>query len=432
MDVTDLLFRAAHVAVALAVLLLLAYAGRTAARLLRQPEVVGEVTAGLLIGPAVLALSDRALFDALLPADVIDVLELVGQTGLVLFLVGIAHKLRSGPGGPPRQAVAALATGAFVVPFASGLLLVGLIWLTDDTAARGDGPLPAYLLMVAVAMSITAVPVLSRILGDRGLTESPEGRLSMASAIVIDSIGWLLLTFAIGLGTGHLGGLGRAVGALAAGGACALLLRLGLRTAAARRMCRRLPRTTAVILGAAALGTAMLTEHFGMTAIIGAAMVGLAIPGDDLAPWAEPVAAVSRTGRTLTPVFFVVTGATVLITAFTAASWTLVVGALVLGCAGKLIGGYLGARYAGSSRRPALRTGVLMNSRGLTELIVIEAGYSAGLLPAPLVLALVVMALATTAMTGPLLQAVDRTGRRAGRPRPAPVSRTMTTEGSTR
>ncbi|MEU7010148.1 cation:proton antiporter [Streptomyces sp. NPDC046332] len=432
MDPSEFFSRAAHVIVALAALLLLARAGRAAARWLGQPEVVGEVTVGLLVGPVVLALSDRALFDALLPAAVIDVLKLVGQVGLVLYLVGLAHKLRPGPGGPPRQALTSLTAGAFVVPLTTGLLLVGLIALTDDKAARGDVPLPAFLLMVAVTMSITAVPVLSRILGDRGLSDSAEGRLSLASAIVMDSMGWILLTLAIGLGAGNLGGLWESLGALLAGGSCALVLRFGLRTDTARRLCRRMPRSTAVLLGGAALGTAMLTEHFGMTAIVGAAMVGLAIPGEDLAPWAKPVDAVSRTGRMLTPIFFVVTGVTVLIKAFTASSWTLIAGTLVLGCVGKLLGGYLGARFAGSGRRPAARIAVLMNTRGLTELIVIQAGYSAGILPAPLVLALVVMALATTAMTGPLLQVIDRAERRGAVPEPAVPARSVAAEGSTR
>ncbi|MEV8554605.1 cation:proton antiporter [Streptomyces glaucescens] len=439
MDVSDLLSRAAHVSAALAVVLLLARLGRNAARRLRQPEVVGEVTVGLLVGPAVLALSDRALFDALLPAAVLDVLTFVGQTGLVLYLVGLAHKLRPGPGGPPRRALSALVAGAFVVPLATGLLLVGLIALTGDTAARGEVPLPAFCLMVAVTLSITAVPVLSRILGDRGLSESAEGRLALASAIVMDGLGWIMLTLAVGLGADDLSGLWEPAVALLAGGGCALLLRLGLRTAPARRLCRRLPRTTAVLLGGAALGTALLTEHLGMTAIVGAALVGLAIPGEDAAaadagpaPWTEPVTAVSHTGRMLTPVFFVVTGVTVLIDAFSAASWTLIAGTLVLGCSGKLLGGYAGARLAGTGPAPARRIGVLMNTRGLTELIVIEAGHRAGILPAPMVLALVVMALATTAMTGPLLGLVDRAERRGSVPARSELPRSVATEGSTR
>ncbi|CAM5422191.1 Putative sodium/hydrogen exchanger OS=Streptomyces glaucescens OX=1907 GN=SGLAU_04545 PE=4 SV=1 [Streptomyces glaucescens] len=446
MDVSDLLSRAAHVTAALAVVLLLARVGRSAASRLRQPEVVGEVTVGLLVGPAVLALSDRALFDALLPAAVLDALTFVGQTGLVLYLVGLAHKLRPGPGGPPRQALSALVAGAFLVPLTTGLLLVGLIALTDDAAARGEVPLPAFCLMVAVTMSITAVPVLSRILGDRGLSESAEGRLALASAIVMDGLGWIILTLAVGLGADDLSGLWEPAVALLAGGGCALLLRLAVRTGPARRLCRRLPRTTAALLGGAALGTALLTEHLGMTAIVGAALVGLAIPGEDPAvpaedpavpdagpaPWTEPVAAVSHTGRMLTPVFFVVTGVTVLIDAFSAASWTLITGTLVLGCAGKLLGGYAGARL----RRHPARTGApyrCADEHQRPDRADRDRGRPrAGILPAPMVLALVVMALATTAMTGPLLGLVDRAERRGSVPARSELPRSVATEGSTR
>ncbi|MFJ2743741.1 cation:proton antiporter [Streptomyces sp. NPDC087440] len=420
-----------HVALALAAALLLAGAGRAAARRLRQPEVIGEVTAGLLVGPLVLALSDRATFEALLPADVLDVLRFVGQTGLVLYLVGLAHRLRPQPGGTPRRPLTALVLGAFLLPLGTGLLLVGIITVTGDTPARGDVPLPSFVLMVAVAMSITAVPVLSRILGDRGLSDSQEGRLALAAGIVMDSLGWIMLALAIGLGAGSLTGLWHSGLALLAGGGCALAVRLALRTRPARALCRRMPTATGVLIGLAALGTALLTEHLGMTAIVGAALVGLAVPHEDRAPWNTPVSRVSRAGRAITPVFFVVTGVHVLVKAFAAASWTLIVATLVLGCVGKLAGGWVGARLGGLGPHPARRIGVLMNTRGLTELIVLEAGHRAGLLPSPLVLALVTMALVTTALTGPLLTLVDRAERRT-RPRAAAAfPRTVLAKGST-
>ncbi|WP_189036029.1 cation:proton antiporter [Streptomyces daqingensis] len=420
-----------HVTAALCVVLLLALAGRTAARWLRQPEVVGEVLVGLLVGPVVLVLSDRAAFDALLPADVLDVLELIGQTGLVLYLVGLAHRLRPEPGSLPRRRLAAVVTGAFGVPLISGLLLVWFIAATGDSAARGDVPLPSFVLMVAVAMSITAVPVLSRILGDRGLSDSTEGKLALATGIVMDSLGWFMLMVAIGLSAGDLSGLWRSALALLAGGGCALLVHFGLRSGPARRLCRRAPGTTAVLIGGAALGTALLTERLGMTAIVGAALVGLAIPHEALAPWHGPVAAVSRAGRALTPVFFVVTGVSVLIRAFASAPWTLIAATFALGCVSKLLGGWAGARLGGMRPDAARRIGVLMNTRGLTELIVLEVGHRAGILPGPLVLALVVMALATTAMTGPMLSLLDRAERRSTTPIPSEVPRPVATEGST-
>ncbi|MEU9361624.1 cation:proton antiporter [Streptomyces sp. NPDC048301] len=429
MVVLESLLRPAHVAAALVTALLLARAGRVAARRLRQPEVVGEVTVGLLAGPVVLALAGRERFGAILPDAVLDVLELIGQVGLVLYLTGLTHKLGPVPGGSRRRSLPILVVCAFVLPLGAGLLLAAIVSAAGDTAARGSAPAPAFALMVAVAMSITAVPVLSRILGDRGLGNSAEGRLALSAAIAMDGLGWVLLVLAIGLGAGDYSGLVGASTALVVGGACAGTLRLVLRTSHAGRVRERMPRVTAVLLGCAALGTALVTEHLGMTAVVGAAMVGLAIPAGALSPWGPTVASVAGTGRGLTPVFFVVTGVTVLTGTFSSVPWTLIALTVGLGCAGKLLGGYLGGRLAGSSPAGARRIAVLMNTRGLTELIVLEAGHRAGILPAPLVLALVVMALVTTAMTGPLLgPGADPAGAAPLRPAsPQPV----VTEGST-
>ncbi|MFC8917298.1 cation:proton antiporter [Streptomyces sp. NPDC057116] len=417
MDALDLLLRVTHAVTALAVVLLLAAAGRSAARRLRQPEVIGEITVGLLAGPAVIALFGTTALDALLPGPVFDLLKLFGEIGLVLFLVGLAHKLRIGPDRPPRRTVTWVAAGSLVPPLLTGLLLTGWVILTAGPAVRGGAPLPAFVLMVAVAMSITAVPVLSRILADRGMGESAAGRLALTSAIAIDAVGWLMLTVAISLGAGDLSGSLNSARALLFGAVCALAIRYALRTRAARRFCVRLPRSAAVALGASALGVALAMEHMGMTAILGAALVGLAVPGDERAPWAGAVSTVSRSGRALAPAFFVVTGITVLTGAFSAASWPLIVVAVALGCAGKLLGGYAGARLGGLPRGTAWRIGALVNTRGLTELIVLQAGLSAGILSAPLVLALVVMALVTTAMTGPLLNVLDRRDERRARRR---------------
>ncbi|MEV6971974.1 cation:proton antiporter [Kitasatospora sp. NPDC093806] len=408
MDVLGLLLRIAHLAAALAVVLLIAKLGRSAAERLRQPGVIGEILAGLLAGPAALALLGDRAFDAALPAPVLDDVKLVAKAGLVLFLVGLAHKLRIGPNRPPRRATAWVSAGSLLPPLLTGVLLVGWVLVTGDDAARGGSPMPAFLLMTAVTMSITAVPVLARILADRGMSESSAGRLALSSAIVIDALGWLLLTVAIGLGAGDPAGSLRSALALLFGGGCALAIRFLLRTRAAQEFCARLPVAAATALGTAALAVAFTVEELGMTAILGAAAVGLAIPGDESAPWARAVASVTRAGRMLVPTFFAATGITVLNRAFDTASWSLILVTVLLGCLGKGLGGYLGARFGGEDRHTARRIGVLMNTRGLTELIVIQAGYAAGILTAPMVLALITMAVTTTVMTGPLLNLVDR------------------------
>ncbi|MEU8028935.1 cation:proton antiporter [Streptomyces sp. NPDC049099] len=397
-----------HAAVALAFILLIAMAGRAAARMLRQPEVIGEIVTGLLAGPAAIALLGRDTFGTVLPGSVLDLLKLVSKAAVVLFLVGLAHKLGSGPGRPPRRSTAWVAAGALVPPLLTGMVLAALVLLFDDTAARGSAPLPAFVLMVAVSMSITAVPVMARILHDRGMTQSAAGRTALAAAILIDAVGWLLLTVAIGLGNGNLTGSLHSVRALAFGAVCALAVRHTLRSRVARRACVRRPRTVAVLLGATTLGVALTMEHLGMTAILGAALVGLSIPADEQAPWERTVAMVSHVGSALAPAFFVVTGITVLTGSFADMSWQLPVSAVVLGCLGKGLGGYLGARRGGQPGSAARRIAVLMNTRGLTELIVLQAGFSAGILTAPMVLTLIVMALTTTALTGPLLSLLDQ------------------------
>ncbi|WNF28014.1 cation:proton antiporter [Streptomyces sp. C11-1] len=431
-----------HVAVALAVVLSIAVLGRAVARLLRQPEVVGEIVVGLLAGPAALALLGPGAFEAALPDAVLEALTFVAKAGLVLFLVGLAHGLHGDSAGPPGRTTAWVSAGSLVLPLLSGAALAGWVVATGDPAVRGSAPLPAFFLMVMVAMSITAVPVMARVLADRGMSESAAGRLALTSAILIDSIGWLLLTVAVAAGAGTVAGVLSSGAAVVLGVACALAVRYGLRTPAAGRMLLKLPRCAAALLGTAALLVAFGMEHLGMTAILGSALIGLAIPGGTSTPWAGAVATVSRAGRALVPAFFVVTGVTVLTEALTTASWTLIVLTVVLGTLGKVLGGYGGARLSGSPPLVAGRIGVLMNTRGLTELIVLQAGVSAGLLTAPLTLALIVMALATTVMTGPLLLLLDRAAdgrteaRRGLRPlpaeRPAPTEIPVPTESGAR
>jgi Kef-type K+ transport system membrane component KefB len=161
----------------------------------------------------------------------------------------------------------------------------------------------------------------------------------------------------------------------------------------------------AVPLGVLVLAVTLGGEHLGLPAMISAVAIGLAIPVNDPAPVVQRL---HRAGRALVPTFFVVTGFAVLSTDLSATPWVLFAIATVLAVAGKLAGGYLGARLGGQSRPTALRIGVLMNTRGLTELVVLQVGYSTGILTTPLFLALIVMAVVTTVATGPLLLLIDR------------------------
>ncbi|MCP2339302.1 cation:proton antiporter [Actinomadura rupiterrae] len=416
MAAVEPLGRAGHVLAALGAVLLVAAAGRYAARRSRQPEVIGELAAGLLAGPAVLWLAGRHGLDMLLPRGVLAALKLVGEAGLVLFLCGLAHKLRTGPSAPDRRTVTRVVVGALLPAQAAGVLLAALVLATGDPAVRGTAPTGAFVLMLAVTLSITAVPVLARILLDRGLADTPVGRVSLASGIVIDALSWPLLTVAIGLASGSRSGFLRAMAVLACGLAVTVLLRRVLGGAAGDALCRRAPRLAAPLIGIVAVALACATERLGLTAIVGAALAGLAVPAAK--PWSAALGSVTAAGRSLVPVYFVVSGVGAVTAGFAAASPALVLAAVALGVAGKTLGGYAGARLGAQSRWDALRVGALMNTRGLTELIVLQAGRSAGIITPALFAALVVMALATTAMTGPALALLDRAEMRH-RPPPA-------------
>ncbi|MCM6774300.1 cation:proton antiporter [Nocardia sp. CDC159] len=405
----------AHVLGCLAGVLALAWLGRAAARRLRQPEVIGEVTAGLLIGPVVHAVVGGDAFDRLLPGEVLTALKFAGEAGLALVLMRLTHELRGGPGGLARRTVSWVVFGALVPSLLLGALLAGCVVAMSDSRLRGSAPTAAFVLFVAVALSITAAPVLARIVADRGLTTTSVGRLALTGAVALDAVGWLLLSTAIGLGTGSAAGLLRVAAIMVAAVMAAILLRFVLRTEWAGAWATRFPRLGAVAVAAAAVGSTQAAERLGLSMILAGVLFGLAIPAGDSSPWAAVAARVSGLGRLLVPVFFVVTGVTVVAGTAASTPWVLLILTTVLAVTGKIGGGYLGARLGGESRYVAAQVGVLLNTRGLTELIVLQMGYSAGILTAPMFLALTVMAVIATVMTGPLLDLLDRI-RRIRRP----------------
>jgi Kef-type K+ transport system membrane component KefB len=175
------------------------------------------------------------------------------------------------------------------------------------------------------------------------------------------------------------------------------------------------------VLGTAALVAAAATERYRLTVVFGAVLVGLAVPRrGQRAPWDRAVGLTATAGRWLVPVYFTTTGLTLLAGRAHPGAWATLAVTVGLATLGKLGGGYLGARIGGLPRWISLRLGILMNTRGLTEIVVLQAGYSAGILTPRLFLALVLMALLATACTGPLLSLTDRrVPRPSARPTPA-------------
>ncbi|GAA3583004.1 hypothetical protein GCM10022222_79730 [Amycolatopsis ultiminotia] len=411
---------------ALVLALLLGAGGRWVARVARQPEVIGEITGGLIIGPVVLAVAGRSGLAAVFPHEALAVLKILGELGLVLFLVRVAQELRvafaSRAENSTGRTVGLIAGGAFVPAVAAGLAFAGYLVAQGDPALRGTAPTPAFVLVVVICLTTTAVPVLARILADRNLLGSAEGSLSMAAAVLNDAVNWPILAIGLGLASGRMSGALMALAVLGGGLVVAAGLSRVLSTGVVSGFCLRRPWIVAVLLAVLACAAAEVTDEFGLTTILGAFLVGLAVPPERTAgPWARVVGGMAKASSKLVPLFFVVAGVTVFTGPLGSLSWVTIVAALVLAVAGKLGGGYLGARLGGQPPAIARRIGVLLNTRGLTEIIVLQAGFAAGVLPPALYLTGLVMALATTALTGPLLGLLDRVD--AVRRRKAPSAR---------
>ncbi len=412
-------------AVVVAVVLVVGWLGRTLARLLRQPTVMGELALGLLAVPILLAATDRGVLDVLLPTKVVANLGILGNAGLALFLVGVAHELRGSLIGTRFASLGWVTVGALVPPLACGVVVAGWLLAAHDPALRGSAPVPAFVLVLAVSLAVTAVPVLARILAERKLTTSLPGRLSLSAAAVVDAVAWPLLAVAIGLAGGRLSSAGLALLTLVVGVAVSVGVRRVLRTEVAGRFAARRPAVVAVLIGVAAIGCANLVSALGLSSVFGAFLVGLAVPGNrppaeesDLPArehpvgWALSVHRVRRVGLALVPVFFVQTGLEVFARPFSVVPWTAIVVVTALGLLGKLAGGYAGARMAGYSRITSAQVGALLNTRGLTEIVAIQAGFHAGILTAPMFVSCLVMALVTTCATGPLLSWTNRSPAR--------------------
>ena len=412
-------------AAVVAVVLVIGWLGRMLARLLRQPSVMGELAIGLLAVPILLAATSRGVLDTLLPTKVVANLGILGNAGLALFLVGVAHELRGSLIGTRIASLGWVTAGALVPPLASGVVLAGWLLAEHDPTLRGSAPVSAFILVLAVSLAVTAVPVLARILADRKLTASLPGRLSLSAAAVVDAVAWPLLAVAIGLASGKLSSAGVAMLTLLVGVAASVGIRRALRTEAAGRFATRAPVVVAVLIGVAAIGCANLVSMLGLSSVFGAFLVGLAVPGNkppaketelsvEERPigWARSVRWVSMLGLAFVPVFFVETGLEVFAKPFSSVPWPAIAVVTALGMLGKLSGGYAGARLAGYSRITSARVGALLNTRGLTEIVALQAGFHAGILTPAMFLGFLVMALVTTCATGPLMTWTNRTQRR--------------------
>lgn len=387
-------------------LLLLAFLlGRLAMRL-KMPAIVGELCAGVLVGPSVLAHLSPSASAWLLPRDPaqIHLLDAVAQIGLLL-LVGITG-IQIDLTLIRRRAGTATITGisGLVIPLAAG---IGLGLLLPASLIAGHSSRTTFALFVGVAVGVSALPVIAKTLTDLRLLHRDIGQLILCAVSVDDTIGWLLLAVVSAMAAGDLAasGVGRLLGGLAVVIVAAVVsrpvVRAGLRAAATRPDRGPLIVIVVVLIILAAAGT----QALGLEAVFGAFICGLVISScggvepAGLAPLRVPVLAV------LAPLYFATAGLRMNLTALGRPT-VLLAGLAVLAVAivTKFIGAYAGARLSRLGHWPSLALGAGMNARGVVEVIVAMVGLQLGLLTSAMYTIIVLVAIVTSLMAPPMLR----------------------------
>lgn len=380
----------------LAVALIIAASTAVGSALVRigQPRVMGEIIAGILLGPSLLGQVWPEAEQYLFPPDVIGGLRAIAQIGLVLFmfLVGLGLDMEHLRGQGHRAVV--ISHASIVAPFALGALLA--VWLHPRLG--GDSDLLGFVLFIGAAMSITAFPVLVRILQDTGLDSTRIGAMALTCAAVDDVTAWCVLAVVVAIvqssGPGDV-----VLTVLSAVVFTSVMLVL------IRPLLKRVDRIPLPVAVAFALLCAWGTEIIGIHAIFGAFLAGTVLPRTPSIRDAFTSQLETAIKVVLLPVFFAVVGLSTQFGLLDSWSlWAVALAVVAVAVAGKVGGSSLAARSLGESWTDALTLGVLMNTRGLTELVILAVGLELGVINDTAFTVMVLMALVTTLMAAPLLR----------------------------
>jgi Kef-type K+ transport system membrane component KefB len=378
---------------------------------LRQPPVMADILAGIVLGATVLGTLPGDPSRALFTAEARAVLSALGEVALVAYLFAAAARFDTTAFRRERRAVGTVAVGSFAVPWLAGAGLA--LGLHGSVAA--DPPRVPFVLFLGTALAVTAVPVLARIVDERGMEQRPAARIALAAAGAQELLVWPALAVTLAVGGG---GSARAPALVLVAGVVAVLAVVGLARATGAALAH-VPRRTCGVGALVALGlAAAATDLAGLHLVIGALLFGVALPARarDAALAVLELRPLRVARAVCLPLFFALPALRVDVWALGAGGLWLLVAVLGVAAAAKLGSATFAARWAGASRADALTVGALMNARGLVELVVVVLGLEAGLIDDRLFTVTVLMALLTTLATGPL---VDRIDRRHRIPRPA-------------
>jgi Kef-type K+ transport system membrane component KefB/nucleotide-binding universal stress UspA family protein len=377
------------------------------ARRIGQPMVIAEVVAGIMLGPSLLGWLAPGALAMLFPIESMSLLNMLSQVGLILFmfLIGLEldPKLLRGRG----HTSVLISHTSIIVP----CLLGGVLGLyLYPRLSPPSVPFSSFVLFMGVAMSITAFPVLARILADRRLLKTKVGAVAITCAAVDDVTAWCLLAFVVSFvrASGIAQALRTTAFALLYIGVMLFVVRPFLRRMGAGASNREgLTQNRVAVTLVLLLASSWTTEFIGIHALFGAFLFGVAVPKEGgfarvLAEKLEDLVVVF-----LLPLFFAYSGLRTQIGLLASAqAWIMCGLIVVVACVGKFGGSVVAARLTGLSWRESSALGILMNTRGLMELIVLNIGLDLGIISPTLFTMMVIMALTTTFMTTPLLELV--------------------------
>ena len=374
------------------------------ARKIKQPAVVGEIAAGIILGPSLLGWLSPAAMQAIFPAGSLPNLQFLSQIGLAFFMFIVGMELDISKVRRKAHDAVMISHASIIIPFFLGVCLA---YFTYRQYAPLHVNFLSFALFMGMAMSVTAFPVLARIVQERGLTGTQLGSMAITCAAADDITAWGILAIVVAIvkSAGLFSALVTIGLALVFVFAMLLLVRPWLQ----HRMSRLTDTKTKVALGFFVLLIAgYLAEVIGIHLLFGAFLAGVIMPAEAnikqvLQDKLEDVSVVI-----LLPIFFAFTGLRTQIGLLNEGHLWLVFAAIMLvAVAGKFAGSALTARIVGQPWPEALSIGALMNTRGLMELVVLNIGYDLGILTPQVFAMLVLMALLTTFMTGPLLDIIN-------------------------
>jgi Kef-type K+ transport system membrane component KefB len=373
-----------------------------------QPSVMGEIFAGILLGPSLIGSLLPAFSDFVFPPSSLVNLQMLSQIGLVLFMFVIGMELDLNLIKSKAKAAVYISNASIIIPY---LLGVALSYFLYKKYAPPHIPFYAFALFMGIAMSITAFPVLARIIRERGLTNTKLGTISITSAAAGDITGWCILAFVIAIV--KAGSISSSVYTILAAIIYILFMffvarKLLQRLALFSKDDKHIKASSMAVIFIVMLLSAYCSEIIGIHALFGAFLAGVIMPEEMnfrklIIDKIEDVALVL-----LLPLFFVFTGLRTQIGLLNDSSlWGICLIIILVAVAGKFGGSAVAARIKGETWQDSLSIGALMNTRGLMELIILNIGYDLGILTPQVFTMMVVMALVTTLMTSPTLDLIN-------------------------